>query len=239
MQLNIDIEGLAVEALQKALEPERLREILDKKMRDTVDSTIGDLFGYHTDFTKLLRSQLAGVMPAELGDLGRFGDYVLNALRDMLATYNAEALRQVIEPRMEKLLQPIKPVMTLGEMLAQLLETAAQRYEHREAERMMVIVTEPDEKGWWNLGISLDADECRASSWHGCDLRMRFKPAEDGSKESVCWDVDTPAGGSRNTLVGAAFSEDALVLNIYTLGTRIIYEAVDTEEYYYPGRGDY
>lgn len=84
MQLDINIEGIVAESVAAALSPEKLKPIIQSNVEETVRRAIESQFNYRSKFKDLLEEKMAGVMPTDIQDVGRFGDMVVKTGSGML-----------------------------------------------------------------------------------------------------------------------------------------------------------
>ncbi|WP_430317840.1 hypothetical protein [Pseudomonas nitroreducens] len=229
MNIDINIEGLVADAVAAALAPEKLQPIIQANVEKAVKSAIDDNFGYRSPFVELCKESMAAVMPTDLGDLGRYGDLVLKAVRMALNEHQDHALKQTITERMENLLKPLPARMKLSELVEKLTEHFATGH-RREGDKPTFIVEVSDVvEGYWGLYADPKEGADRYSKY-GCAIQMQF------NKEGECYSlrIDEKEDPKNMLFLGSHHGADALALNLYTGGTKVDFEDIYLDDIYYP-----
>jgi len=226
MQLDINIEGIVAESVAAALSPEKLRPIIQSNVEDTVKRAIESQFNYRSKFKELLEEKLAGVMPTDIEDVGRFGDLVVKTVSGMLGDMQNQAVKQAIQERLAEMIKPLPQSITLTELLNQITKGLGESDESRGEDRPTIIVetTEGVCAGYWHLYV--DAEE--RTSKYACAIQMDF------NKEGQCYSLKiNDYDPSKTLFLGAKFGLDALLLNLYTSGVKVQYQEIDVYDFHY------
>lgn len=227
MELNIDIESVVAQAVAAALAPERLQPIITKQVEKAVDNAIEEQFGYRAPFRKLLEEKMAAAMPTNMEDLGRFSDLVLKVISAKLHEAQAEAVAQIIQPKLDAMLKPLPPTMKLSELVAKLLPDLADDYRRNGDSQPTIIVEHNDGlDGYWRLYIDSRGDRDKYS----CRLQIAFD--KEGKAYSLRIGDEKM---EKALLIGPTYNADALLLQIYTCGITIELDQTDFSDVYYEG----
>ncbi len=227
MELNIDIESVVAQAVAAALAPERLQPIITKQVEKAVDSAIEEQFGYRAPFRKLLEEKMAAAMPTDMEDLGRFSDLVLKVISAKLHEAQAEAVAQIIQPKLDAMLKPLPPAMKLSELVEKLLPDLADDYRRDGADQPTIIVERHDNLyGYWRLYIDSRSNRSQY------DSRLKIAFRGDGKAYSLSIDDKKTENA---LLIGPTYNADALLLQIYTGGITIELDQTDFSDVYYEG----
>ncbi|MPQ68304.1 MULTISPECIES: hypothetical protein [unclassified Pseudomonas] len=206
--MNIEIEGLIASSLTTALSPEALQPLIQANLEKALKAAIEEQFDYRSTFREMLKTKITEAMPADIGDMGRFGDLMLKIIKAHLAEVQEGFVKQAIERRMTTLLKPLPPSMKLSELVEELARFFDKPYNRDGAYRPTFILQRSNySDGFWDLF----ADPKEAVRWHRCKFCMRF------NREGNCWSLavdDTDIG--KKLFLGPSFDADALVLNLYT-----------------------
>ncbi|WP_430444883.1 MAG: hypothetical protein ACQZ2J_27695 [Pseudomonas piscis] len=226
MQLDINIEGIVAESVAAALSPEKLQPIIQSNVEDTVKRAIESQFSYHSTFKKLLEEKLAGVMPTDIKDIGRFGDLVVKTVSGMLGDMQNQAVKQAIQDRLAEIMKPLPQSMTLTELLHTITKGLGETDESRGEDRPTIIIetTEGVCAGYWHLYV--DAEE--RTSKYSCAIQMDF------DKEGTCYSLKiNDYDPSKTLFLGCKYGLEALLLNLYTGGVKVQYQEVDVYNFCY------
>lgn len=223
MQLDINIEGIVAASVAAALSPEKLQPIIDKNMESAVTSAIQEQFNWNSPFKKLLEESLAGAMPTKISGLGRYGDLVLKTVSSMIEDYQEQALRQTITEKIAKVLEPLPARIKLSELIDKLtkaFEDSHLRDKHGSEAPTFIV-----EKGTGYSSTSeywkLYADANEGVDKYSCQVQMAF------TEEGECYSLRVGDTDMKKALIlGSAYGAEALVLNLYTGGTKVDYEQV-------------
>lgn len=226
MQLDINIEGIVAAAVAAALSPEKLQPIIEKNVESTVKRAIEEQFSYSSPFKKLLEEKLAGVMPTDVQDIGRYGDLVLKTVSGYLQDMQNQAVKQSIEEKLTAMLKPLPARMTLTELVKQITK-AFEDWSDIAGEDGPSIIIEKSEgicDGYWQLYADAEQNKDKWS----CSVKMMFR--SDGE----CFDLTVNEYDPKKSLyLGATYGIEALLLNIYTGGVKIDFEEIYTGDIRY------
>ena len=236
MQLDINIEGIVADSVAAALSPEKLQPIIDKNVSSAVTSAIQEQFNWNSPFKKLLEESLAGAMPTKIAGLGRYGDLVLKTVSAMINDYLEQALRQTITEKLAKVLEPLPARIKLSELIDQLtraFEDSHLRDEHGSEAPTFII-----EKGTGYSSTSeywrLYADANEGVDKYSCQVQMAF------TGEGECYSLRVGETDMKKSLIlGSAYCAEALVLNLYTGGTKVDYEQMCVSSIRYAEAAEY
>lgn len=226
MQLDINIEGIVAESVAAALSPEKLQPIIQSNVEETVKRAIESQFNYRSKFKDLLEEKLAGVMPTDIRDVGRFGDLVVKTVSGMLGDMQNQAVKQAIQDRLTEMMKPLPQSITLTELLKTITKGLSESDEARGEDRPAIIIetTEGICAGYWHLYV--DAEE--RTEKYSCSIRMDF------DKEGKCYSLKiNDYDPSKTLFLGSKYGLEALLLNLYTCGVRVQHEEVDVYDFYY------
>ncbi|HBK47954.1 MAG TPA: hypothetical protein DDZ74_01025 [Pseudomonas sp.] len=226
MQLNINIEGIVADAVAAALSPEKLQPIIEKNVSSSVTSAIQEQFSYSSPFKKLLEEKLAGVMPTDVKDIGRYGDLVLKTISGYLQDMQNQAVKQSIEEKLAAMLKPLPQRMPLTDLVKQMTKAFEDMPDSRGEDAPTIIIEKSEGicDGYWQLYA--DAEENK-DKW-SCSVKMMFR--SDGE----CFDLTINEFDPKKSLfLGATYGIEALLLNLYTGGVKIDFEEIDTYEVRY------
>ncbi|KNX77203.1 hypothetical protein DA83_03180 [Pseudomonas sp. 250J] len=228
MQLDINIEGIVAASVAAALSPEKLQPIISKNVESAVNSAIQEQFNWNSPFKKLLEESLAGAMPTKIAGLGRYGDLVLKTVSAMINDYQEQALRQTITEKLAKVLEPLPARIKLSELIDQLTRAFEDSHLRDDSEAPTFII----EKGTGYSSTSeywhLYADANEGVDKYSCQVQMAF------TGKGECYSLRVGETDMKKSLIiGSAYGAEALVLNLYTGGTKVEYEQVYVGEIRY------
>lgn len=226
MQLDINIEGIVAESVAAALSPEKLQPIIEKNVASTVQRAIEEQFSYNSPFKKLLEEKLAGVMPTDVRNVGRYGDLVLKTVSGYLLDMQNQTVKQSIEEKLAAMLRPMPARMPLTELVRQITKAFEDMSDSRGEERPTIIIEKSEGicAGYWQLYA--DAEENK-DKW-SCSTKMMFRG--DGE----CFDLTINEFDPKKSLfMGATYGIEALLLNLYTGGVKIDFEEIDNYDVRY------
>lgn len=226
MQLDINIEGIVAAAVAAALSPEKLQPIIEKNVESTVKRAIEEQFSYSSPFKKLLEEKLAGVMPTDVQDIGRYGDLVLKTVSGYLQDMQNQAVKQSIEEKLTAMLKPLPARMTLTELVKQITKAFEDRSDIAGEDGPSIIIEKSEGicDGYWQLYADAEQNKDKWS----CSVKMMFR--SDGE----CFDLTVNEYDPKKSLyLGATYGIEALLLNIYTGGVKIDFEEIYTGDIRY------
>ncbi|WP_010226257.1 hypothetical protein [Pseudomonas donghuensis] len=226
MQLDINIEGIVAESVAAALSPEKLQPIIQSNVEDTVKRAIESQFSYRSKFKEMLEEKLAGVMPTDVKDIGRFGDLVVKTVSGMLSDMQNQVVKQSIQDRLAEMMKPLPQSITLTELLNSITKGLGESDESRGEDRPTIIIetTEGVCAGYWHLYV--DAEE--RTSKYSCAIQMDF------DKEGKCYSLKiNDYDPSKTLFLGSKYGLEALLLNLYTGGVKVQHQEVDIYDFYY------
>lgn len=226
MQLDINIEGIVAASVAAALSPEKLQPIIEKNVESTVKRAIEEQFSYSSPFKKLLEEKLAGVMPTDVQDIGRYGDLVLKTVSSYLENMQNQAVKQTIEEKLTDMLKPLPARMTLTELVKQITKAFEDRSDISGEDGPSIIIEKSEGvcDGYWQLYADAEQNKDKWS----CSVKMMFR--SDGE----CFDLTVNEYDPKKSLyLGATYGIEALLLNIYTGGVKIDFEEIDTYDVRY------
>lgn len=226
MQLDINIEGIVATAVAAALSPEKLQPIIEKNVESTVKRAIEEQFSYSSPFKKLLEEKLAGVMPTDVQDIGRYGDLVLKTVSGYLQDMQNQAVKQSIEEKLTAMLKPLPARMTLTELVKQITKAFEDRSDIAGEDGPSIIIEKSEGicDGYWQLYADAEQNKDKWS----CSVKMMFR--SDGE----CFDLTVNEYDPKKSLyLGATYGIEALLLNIYTGGVKIDFEEIYTGDIRY------
>lgn len=230
MQIDINIEQIVAESVAAALHPEKIQPIIEKNVQDAVKGAIEKQFSYSSPFKKALEEKLAGIMPTEFEDLGRYGDLVMKTVTCLLNDRQDQAVNQTIKEKLEAMLSPFPERLSLSELIAKLTIAFADSHRRDGSDQPTIIIEKSDNDGltpgYWHFYA--DPKECQEK--YQCDIQMAFRP--DGECYSLKIDEHDPR---KSLLLGRDFNAERLIMGLYTGGVKIDYEDVDTDDIYYSG----
>ncbi len=226
MQLDINIEGIVAAAVAAALSPEKLQPIIEKNVESTVKRAIEEQFSYSSPFNKLLEEKLAGVMPTDVQDIGRYGDLVLKTVSGYLQDMQNQAVKQSIEEKLTAMLKPLPARMTLTELVKQITKAFEDRSDIAGEDGPSIIIEKSEGicDGYWQLYADAEQNKDKWS----CSVKMMF------SSDGECFDLTVNEYDPKKSLyLGATYGIEALLLNIYTGGVKIDFEEIYTGDIRY------
>jgi len=225
MQLDINIEGLVVEAVSAALHPDAIRDVLQNAVKKAVTGAIEEQFRYNSPFKKLLEEQMAGAMPTKIDGIAAYATLVKNVVAETLEAQQNQALEQTVKAQLETILKPLPASMKLGEFMKELFK-AYKHDEHDEHGDVSMPEVEIDSHeltvGYWRLYF--DKEDSYGSKYSS-RVQMDFQPG--GKCYSAKIDSREPGHIKR---MGVGHAVDALITNIYACAVLIEYEDVDPED---------
>ena len=230
MKIEFDLESILATAAIEALKPERIQELMNKHLTKSVDDAISEAFSYRSPFNVMLKEKISQAMPADLKDLGRFGDVVLKQVNSYIQQYMEGQAQQITQARMTELLKPFDKEITMSK-LAELLRDKfyVGFYGDCDEGAPTIIIQRGNEEGWFDLY----ADAKQNTSQYSCELKARFK-------QGICWDFELKRQCIKATdkYFGCLFNADALILNLYTGQTKVILDETDFSDLYYENDND-
>ena len=230
MKIEFDLESILATASIEAFQPERIQELMNKHLTKSVDDAISEAFSYRSPFNVMLKEKISQAMPADLEDLGRFGDVVLKQVNGYIQQYMEGQAQQMLQTQMTELLKPFDKEITMSK-LAELLRDKFYDgfYGDCEERQPTFIIERGNEEGWFDLY----ADAKRNTSKYSCELQVRFK-------KGICWSFELKSHllNHRNKYFSCLFNADALILNLYTRQTKVILDETDFSDLYYENYED-
>ena len=230
MNIEFDLESILATASIEAFQPERIQALMNKHLTKSVDDAISEAFSYRSPFNTMLKEKISQAMPADMEDLGRFGDVVLKQVNGYIQQYMEGQAQQMLQTQMAELLKPFDKEITMSK-LAELLRDKFYGgfYGDCEESSPTIIIQQGKEEGWFDLY----ADAKQNTSQYSCELQARFK-------NGLCWsfELNNQSINSRNKYFSCLFNADALILNLYTRQTKVILDETDFSDLYYENDED-
>ena len=173
VQLDINIEGIVAASVAAALSPEKLQPIIEKNVESTVKRAIEEQFSYSSPFKKLLEEKLAGVMPTDVQDIGRYGDLVLKTVSSYLENMQNQAVKQTIEEKLTDMLKPLPARMTLTELVKQITKAFEDRSDIAGEDGPSIIIEKSEGvcEGYWQLYADAEQNKDKWS----CSVKMAIR----------------------------------------------------------------
>ena len=230
MKIDIDLEGMIAKAAEDAFEPARIQEMLTEQLKSSVKTAISSAFAYRSKFQTMLDERISETMPADLEDLGRFGDVVLKQVNGYIQQYMEGQAQQMLQQKMTELLKPFDKEITMSK-LAELLRDKLYDgfYGYCDESAPTIIIQRGNEEGCFDLY----ADAKQNTSQYSCELQARFK-------KGVCFGFELKSHplNHRSKYFSCLFNADALILNLYTGQTKVILDETDFSDLYYENNED-
>lgn len=229
MQINIDIESLVQDSITKALNPERIGALVEKCVRDSVDSALNETLRSYSPFGKRLKESIEAAVPHELdkGSFSTFHDCVNKVLSEKLTGYLEEKALREVGQTIDQLLEKPPESITLSALVAVMMEEWSGDAEPGKAPT--VIVDSSGSLGWKNIYF----DPKSRTSKYSCRLEIRTK--DDGKT----WSMSSQDLGSRKAwFYGAQFEFSRYCFWLYTGKTKLIIDETDFSDLEWPGEDD-
>ena len=84
MKIEIDFEGMLQQALEKAVAPENIQPIVQKKMDELVASVLNEMFGFQGPLRKMMVKLMVEATPATLDNMSGIRDLVESTAKQSL-----------------------------------------------------------------------------------------------------------------------------------------------------------
>ena len=231
MNIEFDLESILATASIEAFQPERIQALMNEHLTKSVDDAISEAFSYRSPFNTMLKEKISQAMPADLENLGRFGDVVLKQVNSYIQQYMEGQAQQMLQQQMAELLEPFNKEITMSK-LAELLRDKFYDgfYGDCDESAPTIIIDRGNEDGWFDLY----ADAKQYTSKYSCELKARFR------KNGVCWSFELKSHplNNKDKYFSCLFNTDALILNIYTGQTKVILDETDFSDLYYENYED-
>lgn len=221
----IDLNKIINESLAKIEAEGYVQVVVEKRIKETIESVVTDCLRSYSDFGKNLKKEVESKLNINLKELD-FSGYnllVLNAVKEKLdQVIHLQGIEKV-KDAMDKMLADVKPEYTLSEIIES-LRTYEKYSSHDYEDRMTLFIVHSDTSDDY-IDIYLDSD--KKDRKFSCDYQIRTK---DGG---IVWNVNI--GGrelNKNNEFGALFGPAELLFKIYATGAKIILDQGEDEDDY-------
>jgi hypothetical protein len=231
-----DIKKMMVLAFEEIGSKGVIKEVFEKKIRETIERIIGDLFSSYSEFGKSLEKKLGEKIAINLEeiDIPMYNVMIENYIRDQTTAVMNEQHKKLIDERLSKILaEEVKREWKLSEIVSEVVEKNAESAQ---------------ENGWDQ--VSLHIEKCSSLTF------IRIDPEPNKEKYQCCIDIciDNKNGSINSAEVGEYntknFTKDKflvrlhnvelLIFRLYSQGCKIIIDEGECEDAsYYPDPCDY
>ena len=237
MELNINLESTVSAALESALNPDRVRDIIETAVKKTVDHAIDQAFRPYGEFGKTVEKAIATLMPHSLDMEGvsGFNDLILKVIAKRVQEVGDERIEQALLPTLNKLLAPAPAELKLSDLVQTMLDEWGDHYRRDGSEKPTIIVERSD-------------SIVSASGYHHIYLDPKDQSSSYGSSKYACRvQIDITGQGDVYSLkvdgkdikeqlfAGPMYDFDRYVFHLYTGKTKIIVDRTDFDDVYYSG----
>ncbi len=228
----IDLNKIVNETLVNLEKEKFVETIVEKRIKQTIESVIGDIFDSWSSFGKSLKKHIEENMNMNFDSLGLEGynQLILAVIKERLeSTIKVKGLEKIKES-IDEMLSDVKSEYTLTEIIEKAKEdTAKEDYERDYDEKVNLII---EKSCYGYIHIYLDnKDEKPYGKWdYSCSLAL--------DKEGKAYSIKLNGKEiDSKKIMGGLYGLDNLLFKIYASGAKIILdqgeEAEDYEEILY------
>lgn len=234
MKLDLNVEQAIASAVEQALNPEKIAELVLKHAENALEKAIIDQFSYRGPTAKLMEQKIAEAMPTEFGDMCRMADVVCKTVEGVIKQTQDDFIQRAVTERIENMLKPLPPVMKLSEIVGQIVESFSE--DDRDGEIRPTVIFERSRSALTSeyCYIYIDPSTNRHKGSCQYDIRIR-KDKETGLYE--CWDMKD-SDKSRRIYTGAIYGAEALLFALNTGRIKIELDKTDFDDLYYENSDD-
>jgi len=218
----IDLNKAINDSLAKIESENYVQEVVDKKIKKTIESIIDDLLSAYGNFGKNLKTEIESNLNINLKelDIPGYNLLVLNAVKEKLNQVTTVQGIEKINEAMDKMLVSVKPEYMLSEVVEALRDH--EKGYRCSSDRMTLFIEESSSsKGY--VDIYLDSD--KKNSKYSCDYQIRIDP------NGKVWNAKMDGRDfDKNKEFGALFGVGELLFKIYATGAKLTVDQ-DIDDY--------
>lgn len=222
----IDLNKIVNNAMKNIESENYVEEVMEKAIKESIDSTINDLFGWDGKLEKQLKDGLEQKLELNLGSLDiqaynkTMANIVDKKLNEIIRIQGAEKLQS----EMDELLKSCKDSYNLSEIIKELKEEAREDLESCELEGSEISL-HIDADGTL-IFIYFDTEENKEE--YECKYRLVIHP-ETNKLDSV---EINETSFKEKVIMGMPYGVDGLLFKLYTGGAKIILDKGTEPENY-------
>jgi len=219
----IDLNKAINDSLAKIESENYVQEVVEKKIKKTLESIINDCLSAYGNFGKNLKAEIEANLNINLKelDIPGYNLLVLNAVKEKLNQVITVQGIEKINEAMDKMLADVKPEYTLSEVIEALREHEKSCKDS--GDRMTLFIEESSSsKGY--VDVYLDDD--KQNHKYSCDYQIRIDP------NGTVWNVKMDGRElDKNKEFGVLFGVEELLFKIYATGAKLIIDKDDVDDY--------
>lgn len=222
MQIDINLEKTISDAVAAAVAPERIGEIITKKVIETVDRAVDDAFGRWGDFSKAVEKAVKEITPHEmtLDKQADWNHFITHAINQRLTAYNEQRLTEAIMPTLDKLLE--KPPESVK--LSELVRDVVKHWREYEDNLSPALNVEESSSSAGYKTVTISKQKSRYSSLSK-DLRLSVTP----SGEVYSFWIDNQ-DVSKVKFAGPFYNVEQKLFQMYACRTKLEIDVTDIED---------
>ena len=234
MILELNVEQAIANAIEKAIDPEKISELVSKYATKALESAISDQFAYRGATAKLLEQKVAEAMPTNFGDMCRMADVVCKAVEAVVKKNQDDFIQRSVTEHIENLLKPLPPVMKMSEIVQQIVNSFSES--DREGESNPTVIFERSSSALTSEYCDVYIDPSSDKSRYSCEYHIRIRQIKE-SELYECWALED-SDPSRRIYTGPIYGAEALLFALNTGRVKIELDKTEFDDLYYEGHDD-
>ena len=234
MILELNVEQAIASAVEQALDPEKISELVSQYATKALESAIRDQFTYRGATAKLLEQKIAEAMPTDFGDMCRMADVVCKTVEEVVKKNQDDFIQRAVTEHIENLLKPLPPVMKLSEIVQQIVDSFSES--DREGESQPTVIFERSSSALTSEYCDVYIDPSSDKSRYSCEYHIRIRQNKE-SELYECWSLEG-TDVSRRIYTGPVYGAEALLFALNTSRVKIELDKTDFDDLYYEGVDD-
>ncbi|MBU3205169.1 hypothetical protein [Clostridium algidicarnis] len=221
----IDLNKIVNETLKNIEKEGFVEKVVEKRLKETMESVIDDTFRSYSDFGKNLKEYVGQNLNVNLSNLGLEGynTLVLAAVKEELdKTITMQGIEK-IKQTAEEMLSSVKDEYTLSELIEKVKEGfCKEEYEYDEYDKITLFI-EDGSSGYKHIYLNEEEEDRKYSCDYQIDINKEGKPYSIKLKGD---EIDS------KKILGGLYGLDKLLFKIYAHGSKIILDqGEDPEDY--------
>jgi len=219
----IDLNKIINDSLAKIEAEGYVQEIVEKRIKETLNGVVRDCLETYSDFGKNLKEEVKASLNINLKelDIPQYNALVLNAVKEKLSQVVTVQGIEKINEAMDKMLADVKPEYTLSEIIEVMKGHEQDSKDYSDS--MTLFIENGNLDGYSE--IYLDADQ--QDRKYSCSHHIRL------DKNGTAWHVKLNNRElDKNKLFGALFGVDELLFKIYATGAKVVLDQGEDADYY-------
>jgi hypothetical protein len=228
----LDLNKIVKEAMEKIAGENFVMDIVEKRLKKTIEDVIEDTFRSYSDFGKNLKAHVDEKLKVDLHSLNieGYNGLVLATVKEQLDTIISIQGIDRIKQSLDEMLKDVKSEYKLSEILEKFRESEFDEDE-MDCQEYFTLVIEPASCGFTHIYFDKESNKRKYGCQFGIDIDKDGRAYSVKLRDKV---IDT------KKILGGLYGLEALLFKIYSSGAKVLLDQGNDVDNYntYIGESD-